>query len=125
VAKHGGEGIKGTGDGFFLAFADPDAAIDAAIAVQRRLAEQRQEHGFAPAVRIGLHTAEASRSGLDYVGLGVHAAARIGSAAQTGEILASAATLAAARRSTQDMARRTLRIRGMSASIEVAALPWR
>ena len=38
VAEQGGEEVKATGDGFFLAFADVDQAIEAAVTIQRRLA---------------------------------------------------------------------------------------
>ena len=124
IAEYGGEEIKATGDGFFLAFADPDAAIEAMIAIQRRLAEQRERQGFAPAVRIGLHTAEANRTGLDYIGIGVNHAARIGGAASGGEILVSTTTLEAARRSSADIARRSLRLKGISEPVEVAPIAW-
>jgi class 3 adenylate cyclase len=124
VSEHGGEEIKATGDGFFLAFADAGAAIDAMIAVQRRLTEQRDQHGFAPAVRIGLHTAEASRTGLDYLGMGVNYAARIGAAADGSEILASEATLTAARRSSTGRGSRTLNLKGVSEPVTVVSIDW-
>ena len=124
IREHGGEEIKATGDGFFLAFADPDAALDAMIGIQRRLAEQRDRQGFAPSVRIGLHTAEAVRTGGDYIGRGVNYAARIGAAAEGAEILASGATLEAARRSSADVARRSLRLKGISEPVEVGRITW-
>ena len=124
IREHGGEEIKATGDGFFLAFADPDAAIDAMIGIQRRLAEQRDRQGFAPSVRIGLHTAEAVRAGGDYIGRGVNYAARIGAAAEGAEILASAATLDAARRSSADVARRSLRLKGISEPVQAGRITW-
>jgi class 3 adenylate cyclase len=125
VAEHGGEEIKATGDGFFLAFDDPDRAIESAMAIQRRLAEQRQSQGFAPSVRIGVHRAEASRSGLDYVGGGVNQAARIGAAAAGSEVLVSATTLDASRRRDLPVERRSIELRGISAPVEVAAVDWR
>jgi class 3 adenylate cyclase len=125
VGEHGGEEIKATGDGFFLAFDDPDRAIDAAIAIQRRLANQRQEHGFALAVRIGIHLAEAGRSGLDYLGLGVNEAARVGAAAAGGEILVTTATLEASRRASLRAPRRSLELKGLTAPVEVSAIDWR
>jgi class 3 adenylate cyclase len=125
IREHGGEEIKATGDGFFLAFADAGAAIDAMVAVQRRLAADREEHGFAPAVRIGLHTAEASRTGLDYLGRGVNYAARIGAAAGDGEIVASEATLMAARREIPVSGKRSLTLKGIAEPVTVASIPWR
>lgn len=122
VAEHGGQEIKETGDGFFLAFDDPDQAIDAALAIQRRLADQRREHAFAPQVRIGVHRAEASRAGLDYVGGGVNLAARIGAAAKGSEVLVSAATLATSRRRDLPLERRSVSLKGISDPVEVAAV---
>ena len=87
--KHRGEEIKHVGDGFFVAFDDPLAAIECAVAIQLRLAENRREHGFSPEVRIGLHSSEATRRGRDYGGRGVHQAARIAAFAEGSEILAS------------------------------------
>jgi class 3 adenylate cyclase len=125
VAEHGGEEIKATGDGFFLAFREPDDAIEAMIGVQRRLAAQRDEHGFAPAVRIGAHLAQASRTGLDYLGIGVNYAARIGAAAEGSEILVSETTLAEARRAFARSSPRTLRLHGITEPVDVAAIEWR
>jgi class 3 adenylate cyclase len=71
--EHGGEELDHAGDGFFVAFPDPRAAVDCAAQVQRRLAEHRREHGFAPQIRIGVHAAEATRSAAVFVGRGVHA----------------------------------------------------
>jgi class 3 adenylate cyclase len=125
VAEHGGEEIKATGDGFFLAFADAGSAVDAAVTIQRRLRDQGQEHGFAPALRIGLHTAEASRSGLDYIGLGVHYAARIGAAAQPSEILISDASLDGLNRTVALAGRRTLQLKGISEPVPATSVDWR
>ncbi|HET7646621.1 MAG TPA: adenylate/guanylate cyclase domain-containing protein [Candidatus Limnocylindria bacterium] len=125
VAAHGGTEIKATGDGFFLAFEDPRAALDAAVGIQRNLVDQRAAHGFAPEVRVGIHLAEATRSGLDYIGLGVNQAARIGAAAGGGEILASAATVAAAGRAVPEAGRRAIRLKGVEQPVEVVSIAWR
>jgi class 3 adenylate cyclase len=85
VSEHGGEVVKSTGDGFFLAFSDPNAAVEAATAIQKRLDEQ----AFPAEVRIGLHSAEAQDAGGDYQGEGINIAARIGELAEGGQILAS------------------------------------
>ena len=124
VAEHGGEVVKQTGDGFFLAFGDASRAIEAMVALQRRLAAHREREGFAPTVRIGIHAAEASRSGTDYVGTGVSLAARIGAAANGSEILVSRATLDATRRSFSVTAERTLELKGIAAPTDVVAIGW-
>ncbi len=124
VAEQGGEEVKATGDGFFLAFADADQAIHAAVAIQLRLAEQRRAQGFAVNVRIGIHAAQANRVGLDYTGSGVNQAARIGAEAGSGEILVSASTLGAASHSFVERARRTVELKGLSAPVEVVSIAW-
>ena len=124
VAEQGGEEVKATGDGFFLAFADADQAIEAAATIQRRLAEQRRAQGFALTVRIGIHGAAANRVGLDYVGIGVNQASRIGASAEGGEILVSASTLAVARHSFVERDRRTVELKGLSAPVEVVSIAW-
>ena len=125
AAEQGGEEVKATGDGFFVTFADPDQAIEAAVTIQRRLAEQRRSQGFAPTVRIGIHQAEVSRVGLDYVGTGVNQASRVGAAAEGGEILVSATTFARVRHSFTETARRTVELKGLSAPVEVVSIAWR
>jgi class 3 adenylate cyclase len=125
VAEQGGEEVKATGDGFFLAFADADEALQAAVAIQRRLAAHREAQGFVPTVRIGIHRAEANRVGLDYTGAGVNQASRIGGAANGDEVLVSAATLGAARHSYSESGRRTVELKGISAPVEVVSIDWK
>jgi class 3 adenylate cyclase len=125
VAEQGGEEVKATGDGFFLAFAHPDEALESAVAIQRRLATHRETQGFMPTVRIGIHQAEANRVGLDYAGVGVNQAARIGGAANGDELLVSAATLKAARHSYVESGRRNIALKGISAPVEVVSIDWK
>jgi class 3 adenylate cyclase len=86
--SHRGEEVNRIGDGFFVAFDEPQAAAECAIGIQRALCQHRREHGLLPQVRIGLHE-EATRKEHDYQGKGVHVAARIGTLANGGEILVS------------------------------------
>ncbi len=124
VAEHGGEVVKHTGDGFFLAFADAGNAVEAMVTLQRRLEAHRAREGFAPAVRIGVHSAEASRSGSDYLGGGVTLAARIGAAAEGSEILVSRSTLDADRRSFPTTAERTLKLKGIATPVVAVSIAW-
>jgi class 3 adenylate cyclase len=124
--KHHGVVIDHTGDGFFVAFERADEAIDAAVEVQRRLVRHRREHGFAPWVRIGLHTAEAIREGGNYRGQGVHVAARVGAAATREEILVSLATVDAAKQAKFAVSEpRTVQLKGVQEPVQVSSVEWR
>jgi class 3 adenylate cyclase len=120
--RHGGEEIKQTGDGFFVAFDTPNDAVECAVGIQRELAEHRRKTGFAPRVRIGLHSAEATRKGRDYEGREIHAAARIGAQAEGGEILASTTVVDAARIRFPVSDPRTVSLKGLSSPIAVASI---
>jgi class 3 adenylate cyclase len=125
IQEHGGEVVERTGDGFLAVFGEPGSALAAARAIQRALADHRREHGFAPQVRIGVHAARGTRHGAGYSGVGVHAAARITALAGEGEILASAATLAASAQRHEASARREVKLRGIAEPVEVASVGWR
>ena len=125
LAKHAGEEVKHGGDGFFVAFDAPAGAIECAVAIQRTLADHRREQGFAPQVRIGLHTAAATLRGRDYSGTGVNQAARIAALADGGEVLASQETLATEPVHFPVSELRTVSLKGISKPVEVAAIEWR
>jgi class 3 adenylate cyclase len=124
IAEHQGQEIRHQGDGFFVSFASAADAIDCAIAIQRRLADQRKAQGFAPQVRIGMHTADAHRRGLDYTGLGIHEAARIGGVAGADEIVVSGATLESAAK-MYPSEKRTVMLKDIAEPVEVASIDWR
>ncbi len=122
LRDHHGQEIHHAGDGFFVAFGSPDDAIDCSRGIQRSFRDHRERHGFAPSVRIGVHTAEALRTTSGYEGAGVHAAARIGALAVADEILASRAAIEGATRPTPHGAWRPESLRGFSSPVEVAAI---
>jgi class 3 adenylate cyclase len=122
--EYGGEEVDHAGDGFFVAFPDPKSAVECATAVQRRLAAHRRTNGFAPQVRIGVHAAEASRSGAGYSGKGVHEAARVGALGGPGEIYASLATA----KLVDGLAHsepQTVTLKGITAAVDVVTIDWR
>jgi class 3 adenylate cyclase len=92
VAAHGGREIDCRGDEFFAAFPRARAAVAAAVAAQRALAEQAWPDGVAMKVRMGLHTGEPALRDDGYLGLDVHRAARIAAAAHGGQVLVSQVT---------------------------------
>ena len=124
-AEYGGDEVDHAGDGFFVAFDGERLAIECAVAIQRRLADHRRTHGFAPDVRIGLHSTEASRSSDTYSGRGVHESARIGAQAEAGEILVSAATAVAAGGRHPMSQPRQVSLKGISNPVEVVTIDWR
>ncbi len=123
--EHSGEEIKHAGDGFFVAFQDAVAAVECAAAIQRTLAGHRREHGFAVQIRIGLHSAEATRRGRDYGGKAVHLAARIAALAEGGEIVASQETLADTPIRFSASEPRRVSLKGISEPVPVVAVAWR
>jgi len=118
-----GEEIDNPGDGFFVSFESPEAALACAVAIQRRLSEHRQTAGFAPEVRIGVHASSAQQIGKSLAGKGVHEAARIASKANGGEILASVETAAGSAYSTSSP--RTLELKGISEPMDVVLIDWK
>jgi class 3 adenylate cyclase len=120
-AQAGGEIVKQTGDGFFVAFENPKAAIDSAVAIQRALAAEI----VAPDVRIGAHAGGAFRTEGDYGGQGVHVASRIGTAAKAGEILVSAETLEGVSMPYRVSEPRTESLKGIEQPLDVVSVLWR
>jgi class 3 adenylate cyclase len=92
VAEHGGREVRTEGDAFFVAFARASDAVRAAVAAQRGLAESLWPPGTTVRVRMGVHTGEPRVLHGDYVGIDVHYAARICSAAHGGQVMVSDAT---------------------------------
>jgi class 3 adenylate cyclase len=123
-AAHQGEEIDHAGDGFFVAFPTAVGAVECAVAIQRKLAEQRRSQGFAPQVRIGVHSAEATREAGGYKGRGVHEAARISALADGGEILATADTVDESVRFPVSEPR-AAELTGVDKTIEIVSIDWR
>ncbi len=92
--EFGGVEVNTEGDSFFMAFSEAAAAVDAATAAQRVLAQQVWPDGHEVRVRLGVHTGSPRVRGRDYWGIDVHYAARLCSAANGGQVLVSEATAA-------------------------------
>jgi class 3 adenylate cyclase len=92
LGRHGGHEVRTEGDAFFVAFARAGDAVRAAVAAQQGLAESEWPPGGTVRVRMGVHTGEPRVVSGDYIGLDVHCAARICSAAHGGQVVVSEAT---------------------------------
>lgn len=90
VTQHGGQVVKSQGDGFMIAFADPDQAVRCAIDIQLALQPRRGRTAQHPIrVRIGVHMGRSVRRGDDLFGRNVAMAARVAAAAEGAQILIS------------------------------------
>ncbi len=94
VEAAGGRFIKamGEGDSTVSVFVDPLDALDAALAINRRLESDPRPEGPSLRVRAALHTGEAERRSESYLGPALNIAARIRSLGAGGEVLVSRAT---------------------------------
>lgn len=111
-SAHGGVELGTEGDSFFVAFPDAPSAVSAAVEAQRGLAASDWPGGEPVLVRMGIHTGAPVRHGDGYVGLDVHRAARVMSAARGGQVLVTEATAALAKAdgiSFRDLGRHTLK----------------
>ena len=123
---YGGNVVNHTGDGFFVAFPDVGLAIDCAVDIQRSLRTHRKEHGFALSIRIGIHTADATRTDAGNTGKGAHVAARIGAEAEAEEILVSKSTLDSSSGVEYPVSEpRSLTLKGIPNPVEVCLVDWR
>jgi class 3 adenylate cyclase len=92
LLRAGGHEIDARADEFFAAFERPVAAVEAAVAIQQTLAKRTWADGLEVRVRIGIHSGRPTLTDVGYIGLAVHTAARVCSAAHGGQIVVSAAT---------------------------------
>jgi class 3 adenylate cyclase/pimeloyl-ACP methyl ester carboxylesterase len=83
LSRHRGREIKQTGDGFLASFDGPARAVQCAAAINQGMRPLGLE------IRAGVHTGECELRGGDLAGMAVHIGARVGSCAQSGEVLVS------------------------------------
>jgi predicted ATPase/class 3 adenylate cyclase len=94
--RFGGRLIGSEGDSLFAIFPDPKNALRAAAQGQLSLSEAKWPDGIALKVRMGIHVGDVIIEEDEYVGLAIHQASRISSAAHGNQILLSEATQLAA-----------------------------
>jgi adenylate cyclase len=86
VKRHHGYVVKSQGDGFMIAFAQPEEAVLCSIDMQHDLGKRPNDIR----VRIGIHAGKSVRRGDDLFGRNVAMAARVAGQAEGGEVLVSA-----------------------------------
>jgi class 3 adenylate cyclase len=102
VRHAGGREVSARGDDVFAVFEAAPAAVEAALAIQRAMQAGGWPGEIDVRLRIGLHRGRPTLTDTGYVGLSVHAAARICFAAHGGQIVMSSAVRAAVLESLAD-----------------------
>lgn len=87
----GGHEVDARADEFLAAFAEPSAALSAAIGMQRAIEAHAWAEGRTVRVRIGVHVGRPTLNATGYVGIAVNTVARICDAGHGGQIVVSAA----------------------------------
>ena len=102
VGQDAGVVVDARGDDVFAVFGSAPRALASALAIQRTMRAGPWPKGIDVLVRIGLHRGRPTLADTGYVGLSVHAAARIGAAAHGGQIVLSGAVQSAVASSLSD-----------------------
>jgi class 3 adenylate cyclase len=102
VRRAGGREVDARADDLFAVFEQAPAALEAALAIQRAMRAGPWPQGIDLRLRIGLHRGRPALTDTGYVGLAVHAAARICFSAHGGQIVLSSAVGAAVVESLPD-----------------------
>jgi predicted ATPase/class 3 adenylate cyclase len=94
VNSNGGTEVNAVGDGVLIAFADPLAAMRAAVDAQDALARIAWPYDAPVRVRMGLHRGRVTPSThREYVALAIHQAARVASAPHGGQVICTSDVL--------------------------------
>jgi class 3 adenylate cyclase len=91
--RAGGWEVDARADEYFAVFREAAAAIEAALAIQRRLRDYSWPDGVTVRARMGIHGGRPTLSEGGYVGVAVHTVARISALAYGGQTLISGAAL--------------------------------
>jgi len=104
ITDSNGVVVKSTGDGLMAVFAVPLDAVNAGVATQRALLDERWPEMCQIRVRMGIHTGEAESRGGDFFGPAVNRTARIMAAGHGGQVLLSESTATLVRADLADRA---------------------
>lgn len=92
VLEARGHIVKRMGDGMMAVFSDPETALRAML-VAREGVKNIDLDGYAPRMRIGIHTGRPQRIGSDWLGIDVNITARVMERAARGGLMISHTTL--------------------------------
>jgi len=127
VISHGGQVVKGLGDGILATFQSAADAVSAAEAIQQAVdlhAHQQPEQAFA--VRVGISAGDVTVESSDVFGVPVVEASRLCAAAAGGEILAAelVRTLSRGRGNHIFEPMGNLELKGLPEPVPACRVPW-
>lgn len=126
VATYHGRVVKTIGDEVMAVFRDADSALQAASDMQTRVAALPTFADARLAIRIGFHYGATLEENGDYFGDAVNTAARMAGLAKGGQIITTAATVAALspllREGTREVA--ALSVKGKQVEVQVCEVLW-
>jgi class 3 adenylate cyclase len=120
----GGTLVKHTGDGIMASFPTVDAAIDAAVRIQRGLQAAAAAGEMPVGVRIGIAAGEPVADGNDLFGSAVQLAARLSTRATPGTILVSEMVRDLARNGHRFARARSMRLKGFDEPVATCRVLW-
>src|SRR6185436_5226875 len=115
----GGHEVSARGDDVFAVFEEAAPALEAAFAIQRGMRDASWPGGRDVRLRIGLHRGRPQLNEGGYVGISVHAAARICFAAHGGQTIMSAAVRSALAEPVESTSLGSFRFRGLPEPIPI------
>ena len=123
---HGGELVKGTGDGSMCSFDSTVDALAAAVAIQQGVERRNHQAAEPLALRAGISAGELVFEDGDLHGLAANEAARICALAQPGEVLVGdmARVLAASRAGCEWVDRGSHVLKGLPEAVQVWGVHW-
>lgn len=90
--RFGGRRVDSHGDEYLLVFERPDAAIQAAVEIQRSLARRTWPDDLECRVRMGIHTGRPTLTETGYVGVALSTVSRVCFVGHGGQVLVSGPT---------------------------------
>jgi class 3 adenylate cyclase len=126
IERSGGSEVKHTGDGLMASFRSVSSALEAAVAIQRTLADHNRTASTRIEVRIGVAAGEPVLENDDLFGAAVQLAARLCDRAASASILVSGAVrdLAIGKRFTFER-RGRLTLKGFDEPVSLFEVTWR
>lgn len=120
-----GREVKNLGDGLMAVFPTASSAVEAAVVMQQRVAENNKRASVPLAIRIGISAGEAIVEDGDYFGDPVVEAARLCAAADSGQILVGGVVRIMTRgKGARYGEVRELSLKGISAPVPACEVLW-